>query len=73
MEHKLKILIFFTAYSPTADLKLFQKLMPAFSNSVQMMQSYLDLQALWQKLKHTPNFKFPFEGKRLSGFYLIEQ
>lgn len=51
------------AYSPTADLKLFQKLMPAFSNSVQMMQSYLDLQAFWQKLKHTLNFKFPFEGK----------
>ncbi|XP_031636670.1 exonuclease mut-7 homolog [Contarinia nasturtii] len=49
------------AFSPLADLKLFQRLMPAFSVSVQMMQSYLDLQALWQKLIQTPNFKFPYE------------
>lgn len=52
------------AFSPLADLKLLQKLMPTFNVSVQMMQSYLDLQAFWQKLNQMPAFKFPFEGKR---------
>lgn len=42
--------------------------MPAFSVSVQMMQSYLDLQALWQKLIQTPNFKFPYEGTNTPFF-----
>lgn len=30
-----------------------------------MMQSYLDLQAFWQKLNQFPAFKFPFEGNQL--------
>lgn len=56
----------FTAFSPLADLKLLQKLMPTFSVSVQMMQSYLDLQAFWQKLNQLPAFKFPYEGETKS-------
>lgn len=61
--------IFFTAFSPLSDLKMFQKLMPAFSLSIQMLQSYLDLQAFWQKLARIPAFKFPYEG---TG-YILQQ
>lgn len=60
----------FSAYSPSGDLKMFQKIMPAFSISVQMLQAYLDLQAFWQKLTRIPSFKFPYAGKHFHPRHL---
>lgn len=64
----------FLGYSHLADLKMFQKTMPAISLSSQMLQSYLDLQIFWQKLDKIAEFKFPFDersgddtGKSLSN------
>lgn len=52
----------FVGYSQLADLKMFQKTMPAISLSSQMLQSYLDLQSFWLKLDKITTFKFPYEG-----------
>lgn len=45
-------------------MKMFQKLMPAFVVSTAILQSYLDLQAFWQRLTRISGFKFPYEGKQ---------
>lgn len=62
------------AYSPTVDLKMFQRLMPTLNLNMQTLQSYVDLQLLWQKLSKINIFKFPFvdcidneSGKGLSN------
>lgn len=58
----LRLTALVSAYSPMADLKMFQRIMPAITLTAQTLQSYLDLQLFWQKLSKISSFKFPFEG-----------
>lgn len=53
--------LYSVAFAPKTDLQMFQKLMPSLNLAPQMLNSYLDLQGLWEKLSKIPQFKFPYQ------------